>query len=658
MTAMTQHLTIPQAVALALQHHQSGRLAEAEGIYRQVLAAQPQHGDALYLLGTLASQTGHLPEAIELLRRAVAANPMAAQYQSNLGQMLAASGQLDEAEQTLGRAIELSPDMAEARVNLGVVLRRKGRNSQAIDEFRRALRLRPELAEVWNSLGDALQAAGQEEQAIDAFQEAAKLLPDYPDAFYNLGNAMSRKDQLDTAIAHYTKALSLRPDYMMAMNNLGIALKRQGKLAEALNTFERAVTMRPDFAEGWNNLSDILHDLGKLDAALAAAEKALALRPDYAEAHNNAANAMRGLGRLDEAIERYRKAIFARADFAAAENGLATALVDSGNVDAGIAAYQRAVSLQADFATAHYNLGMTLLVKGEFEQGWREHEWRSRLPERRFADFKKPMWDGSNLTGQRILLHAEQGFGDVIQFVRYVALVRQRGPSEVLLLCQPELTGLLRSLDESTTLIARGDPNPEFDVQCPLMSLPLVFETTLESIPASVPYLHAEPEIVEQWRRKMESGGGQGRFRIGLVWAGQPDYANDRNRSIPPHLLAPLAECPNIRWFSLQKGKAAQVPGLELTDWSSEFSDFAQTAGLIENLDLIITVDTAVAHLAGAMGKPVWTLVSFVPDWRWLLHRDDSPWYPTMKLFRQPRLGDWETPIRRIAEALAGDFPL
>jgi hypothetical protein len=316
-----------------------------------------------------------------------------------------------------------------------------------------------------------------------------------------------------------------------------------------------------------------------------------------------------------------------------------------------VEAFEKAITLRADYALAHWNLGLILLSLGDFQRGWAEYEWRWRRPEyARHDHFKRPRWDGTQLGRRRILLHTEQGFGDVIQFIRFVPKVVERG-GKVILACHSELRRLLSKIEGVQQWIDPGETLPEFDVHCPLMSLPKVFGTTVQTVPGQAPYLAAGAELAERWRERVEGLPGR---KVGLAWAGRPGHGNDRNRSIRLNQLEKLGIVAGVSFVSLQKGEAArqQTPGLTITDWTADLNDFADTAALIANLDLVIAVDTAVAHLAGALGKPVWVLLPFVPDWRWMLDREDSPWYPTMRLFRQPAIGDWETPISRIVEAL------
>jgi len=513
-------MDIPQSLDLAVQHHTAGRFADAERIYAEILALDPDNADALHLSGVIALQTNRLIQARDLIQKAIARNPAIAEYHNNLG------------------------------------------------------------------------------------------------------NVFIKTDQIEDAIAAFEQAIRLRPSYSKAHSNLGNALKEKGELDEAIAAHRRAIALSPGYAEAHNNLGKALKEKGRLDEAVAAYFQAIALDPGLPQAHFNLGNALKERGQVDDAIVAYRQAIS----------------LDPGSPD------------------AHYNLSSALLARGDFREGWEEYEWRWKCrhlpPPRNFA---QPQWDGRPLEGRTILLHAEQGFGDALQFIRYVPLLAQR-TGNIVIECPAELKRLFQSSEVNCQIVTRGQPLPAFDLHCALLSLPRIFGTTSASIPSAVPYLRADLQDAENWRRWLDDGSST--VKVGLAWAGSPTHGNDRNRSLKLANLGPLAQVPGVRFFSLQKGEAATEartppPGMELVDRMQEIKDFADTAALIANLDLVIAVDTAVAHLAGALAKPIWTMLPLIPDWRWLLEREDSPWYPTMRLFRQSRRGDWDSVITRIVDALS-----
>jgi tetratricopeptide (TPR) repeat protein len=547
-------MNIEQTFQLALRHHQSGRMAEAEALYRQILAADSRHAGALHFLGIIAHQVGRNDAAESLIRQAIASNPNLPDAFSNLGTVLKELGRLDEAIATYGQAIALKPNYAEAH--------------------------------------------------------------------YNLSNALRENGRLDEAIAACRQAISLNPKYPDAVVNLGNLLKTKGQLHEAIATFRQAIALQPADIKAYSNLGNALCDKGQLDEAIAVHRQAIALKPDYPEAHYN----------------------------------LGTALNEKGELDQAVATYSQAIALKPDYPGAHYNRAHALLKLGDLAAGFAEYEWRWKCAD--FAGarrhFTQPQWDGGPLEGRTILLHAEQGFGDAIQFIRYLPLVARCG-GKIIIECHPELQRLLQTAAADSPVVATGHTLPAFDLHCPFLSLPRLFGTNLTNIPKDVPYLHANAADVEVWRKRLADQSAS--LKVGLAWAGRPTHQNDRNRSLKLGTFAPLAQLAGVRFVSLQKGEAAAEAksppeGMELLDAGPELKDFADTAALVAALDLVIAVDTSVVHLAGALGKPVWVLLPFAPDWRWLLNRDDSPWYPTMRLIRQQRRMEWEPVVASIREEL------
>jgi tetratricopeptide (TPR) repeat protein len=582
------HLTIDQAMQLALGHHKAGSVADAENIYRQVLARQPDNPEALHLLGVLSHQTGRLDAGIELIQRAIAISPTSAHYHNNLG--------------------------------------------------------------------SALHDKGLSSEAVAACRQAVHLKPDYPEAYYNLGIALRDTGQLDEAVAAYRKAIQFKPNYAAAENNLGNALREKGLFDEAVTAFRQAIRLNPDQPETYNNLGTALREKGLLDEAVAALRDAIRLKPGFVEAYYNLGSVFWEMGYLDEAIASYRQAIRLNPNFIEAYPDLGTTLREKGSLDEAITTCRQALGPKPDCAEAHDTLSSVLLLKGDLLEGWNEYEWRWRrrnYPTPR-GEFAQPRWDGATLNGRTILLHAEGGFGDTLQFIRYAPMVAKRG-GRVVLECQPPLRRLLEGFAGVEQLISTSDPLPSFDVHCPLMSLPWAFGTTMETIPAAVPYLRADSAMIESWRARL--GSDKGQFKVGLAWAGSARFRRDQPRSLTLEHLAALGALAGVTFYGLQKGppgEQAQNPpaGLQLTNLGPELKDFSDTAAVMSLMDIIISTDTSVAHLAGALGRPVWVMLQFVPDWRWLLDREDTPWYPTMRLFRQKRLGDWGEVIDRVAKAL------
>jgi len=646
---------VQQVFDQAVRHHEAGRLHEAEALYRQVLSRQPRHADALNMLGVLAHQLGRTNDALQLVRSAIAINPEAFGCHGNLGLLLAGTGAWDEAISEFQKALTLRPGDAGICNNLGSALLEAGRLDEAMAAYQQALTARPDFPEAHYNVGKILHAHGNHEQAIPAYREALRLRPNYLDALNNLGNALYEMGHFQAAITAYRQALSLKPNFPQAMVNLGNALRRAGRLDDAITTYRQALELQPRDADICNTLADTLRESGRVEESLAPFRQVLALKPGHADAFNNLGSALLEQGCVDEAIAELRQALKIRPEYAEAFNNLGTALQEQGCWDEAMDAFRQACALKKDYPEPRWNLALALLLRGNFMEGWAAYEARFELKERsNIAMPTGPRWDGGDLAGRTILLTAEQGLGDTIQFVRYAHHVVAKG-GRVVLQCQPPLRRLLDGQCGVEQVVSNDKSIPHCELSFPLLSLPGLLGTTLESIPATVPYLTADPALVANWRSRLAAQTGE--IKVGLNWAGNAMPPINRKRSLPLRALAPLGDIGGVRFYSLQKGDAAAEAksppaNLPLVDWTQDISDFADTAALIGGLDLIITCDTSVAHLAGALGKPTWVLLPFAPDWRWLLDRADSPWYPTMRLFRQPRRGDWQTLLEQVADAL------
>jgi tetratricopeptide (TPR) repeat protein len=551
--------------------------------------------------------------------------------------------------------------MAQATIqhafDLAMQQHRAGRLEVAEHLYQQILAQQPDHADATHFLGVVAHQRGQHNAAIAIIRRAIQLDPTSSAAHCNLGNVLKDQSQLDEAVVSYRSAIALDPGHAESHNNLGNALNEMGQLDAAIAEYRQAIAIRPAYAKALNNLGAALHSLGQPEEAVAACQCAIAVQPDYFEAHCNLGAALFSAARVEDAIEQYRVALALRPDSPKALSNCGAALCSQGQVDEGIAVYRRAISLQPDFAEAHHNLALALLLSGQFAEGWREYEWRWRWkgftsPRRPFT---QPAWDGSPLAGRTILVHAEQGFGDTIQFARYLPLLTARG-ERVIFECPPELTRLMQrvvGLDPSSVTSRTALDNsalPAFSVHAPLLSLPLLLGLPEPQAVPPPPYIHLEKTVLEAWRQPVGIGS---RLKVGLAWACAPEKPSDRKRSIPLRSFAPLLQS-GADIYSLQPGEASKQnwPDSGLIDLTGHIADFFDTAGLISHLDLIICVDTAVAHVAGALGKPTWLMVPYAPDWRWQLDREDSPWYPRLKIFRQTRRGEWDDVVRPIAEAL------
>src|SRR5215470_761734 len=462
-------------------------------------------------------------------------------------------------------------------------------------------------------------------------------------AAYNDGK-FSEAERLCHAI------IATKRDFFEALHLLAIVQTKLGCSHDALASYDRALTIRPDHPPTLNNRGSTLGELKRFEEALASYDRALALHPDFPEALSNRGNILRELKRFEEALASYDRALTLQPDYPEALSNRGLALCDLRRFQEGLACYDRALKLRPDYAVAHHNEGMCRLMIGDFDRGWEKREWKSK----NWNDFAQPMWLGSKNADKAILLHARPmlGFGDTIQFCRYVPLVAERA-ARVILEVQASLRGLMSTLAGVVQIVASGESLPNFDLHCSLLSLPLAFRTRLETIPCATPYLRVSSQAMMNWNARL---GSRGHPRIGLAWSGNPFNLNDHNRSIKLRSLLSLLDL-DATFISLQKdvraGDAAVLKAhSDVLHFGDELKDFSDTAAIISNLDLIISVDTSVVHLAGALAKPVWVMLPFIPDWRWLLDREDSPWYPTARLFRQDDSRTWENVIVRVHAAL------
>lgn len=501
-------------------------------------------------------------------------------------------------------------------------------------------------------------------EAQELIARAIEINPDHAAAHGNRGAVLAELEQWDAALASYARAIELKPDYAVAYSNRGNVLRRLERPDAALSSFDQAIAIKPDFAEAYCNRGNVLRELGRLGAALVSCDRAIEIKPDFAEAYCNRGIVQKELGLLDAALASYDRAIAIRPDYAAAYCNRGIVLQELNQIDSAMSSYNRAIAIKADFAEAYYNRSIASLSRGDFESGWIDYEWRWKTEHgarlRGNRTFQPARWLGrESLAGKNVLLHCEQGLGDTFQFCRYVRLIADLG-ARVILEVQNPLKSVLADLDGVSQLVVQGDALPAFDYHCPLMSLPLAFATTLSGVPARVPYLKASVQKVLYWKAKL---GEKTRLRVGLVWSGgfrpdQPElWSVNHRRNIPLAKLAALKHS-DIDFYSLQKGQPAESEvadlisknwdGPHLIDFTGFLNDFSETAALIELLDLVISVDTSTAHLAGAMGKPVWILNRFDGCWRWMLDRADTPWYPTATLYRQEKVGDWESVVQRV----------
>jgi tetratricopeptide (TPR) repeat protein len=652
---------VPRLLGQARTLLQQGRLLQAEGMLRQILEVEPSHFDALHLLGVASAQQGKMDEAQALFVRALDRNPGSALAHANLGQLFREKGRYEESLECYDRALAIRPDDPTTLAKRGSVLQALNRNVEALESYERAIKLNPKYVEALNNLGNVLAALERYDEALANFDRVLAINPRIAETLNNRGSALQALGKLDEALVSYEKALVIKPDYVEAWNSKANILRQLGRHIEARASYERAIASGPDTPAALNLHGVALKELNRHEDAIAQFDRALAIDPRHVQALYNRGNAFMGLYRFDEAISSYDQALAIQPRYAEAWNNRGAALQCLNRHTEGITSYERALAIKPDDGGLHFNLSLALLTVGNFGRGWREYEWRWKSKDFTSRDrgFRQPLWTGKeSLTNKTILLYPEQGFGDFIQFVRYAPAVTQLG-ARVLLEVPGALRRLLEGFSGVEQVITKGETLPEFDLHCPVMSLPLAFGTTLESIPAEVPYLFVPPSIIEKWRQKL---GEATRPRVGIVWSGSPTQKNDHNRSIPLSTIYGLAGT-GVELFSIQKEVREEEQLMlsqfkEIRHFGGELRDFADTAALLSLMDLVISVCTSVAHLSGALGKPTWIPLAFRPDWRWLLDREDSPWYPTARLFRQPALRDWESVVRRITEEIRKRFAL
>lgn len=576
---------LPDLLQQALLYKNQGEWAKALGLYEQVLKSQPSNLDALYGVSIAAIRLDNHTLAIDLLSKAIKANPNQLPLYALLGDVL----------------LHVH-DYEEAIVNYQLVLR-----------------VEPQNTEVLFKCGNAWRSLKLYEMALECYGSLLQIEPDHLDGLYYAGVMLYFLNQYEAAFRKFKRVVELNPKHVNAFNELGVLYQHFNQNSQALACYEQALQLVPDHVLALYNRGNVLRLLNRPAEAIKSYDEVLRAMPQQHEVLNNKGNALRALNRLPEAHM----------------------------------CYQLAVQSQPDYADAYWNDALCLLLAGEFGRAWPLYEWRWSS-EFRFAQrvFDHPQWIGQNLQGKTILLYAEQGLGDTLQFCRYVSLIKARG-AIVLFEVQNALLGVLTGLKGVDVLLAQGEDFPHFDYHCPLLSLPAVLATDLNSIPVFVPYVFAQPQYKKKWRQNLSRKVKLNKPKIGLVWAGNAAHSNDHNRSIALPELLPILNL-DANFVALQKdlrdGDADYLTQHSNVYWvGSSFYDFKDTAALISQLDWVITVDTAVAHLAGAMGKPVWILLPFSPDWRWLLDIQHSPWYPSARLFRQNIIGDWATTINELA---------
>ncbi|MBI3710297.1 MAG: tetratricopeptide repeat protein [Proteobacteria bacterium] len=659
--------SVEETFHAAVRHLQLGSLQEAENLCRRILALQPRHADTLHLLGFVVGSRGDPSEGARLIRESIAINPQNADALCNLGNVLLAGGQTDEAIAAYRRALALRPDNPTALNNLGHALDEQGKRDQAIACYRRALEVSPEDTEVLSNLGLALQAQGKLAEAIVCHERASAKNAGNAEIQNNLGTALKEAGKLARALAAFRRAVTLKPDYPEACGNLANSLREVQRHEEALKWAEKAVALRPDYANGHNILGRVLHDLGRFEAAIAAFERAVALKPDFAVACNNLGNALQDMGRLEEAVERHRRAIALMPNYAEAYNNLGIGLQNLGRLDAAAAAFQCAVDINGDYAEARWNRAFALLLNGRLAEGWQDYEcrWRSRDKPAHRREFGRPEWAGQPLGDRTLLLWGEQGVGDQVLYAGLLPAARQRA-RRCVVECEPRLVPLLSRSFSDMEAVPRSDPphartgGGDIAAQLAIGSLPRLLLPTFDAVPKHRGYLTADAARSAAQRAKYRALG-HGPI-VGISWrSNRKDLARWKSSSLLD--WAPALTVPGIVFVNLQYGDCAadlaavrEKLGISIYNDAEidSLKDLDGFAAQVAATDLVISVSNTTVHFAGALNVPVWTLLSAGLGllWYWFRDREDSPWYPSMRLFRQSRLGEWDAVIARVASEL------
>lgn len=604
----------------AIAYHQSGNLSQAQELYLAVLRTHPGQYDATRLMGIIAYQQNENRRAIEWYVK----------------------------------AISFDPTDAAVYMDLGNVLKRQGEFRAALECYERAIALRPVYPEAFTNQGNTLIECGDFAAAVASYDTAIAASSGFAQAHYGRARALRELGRLEEAIAGYDRSIACKPDYVEAYYDRGNALLDLGRPGDALESYDRAIAIKPDHAESFNNRGNALLALDRRQEALASFEIAIAIRPANAQAHNNLGKVWSELGQSDTALACYETALGIDPGLTEAYNNLGNVLVEFGRYEEAFACFERGIAVSPEDADLHWNKSLLLLLTGDFENGWDlyERRWKTKGISSRRRNFAQPVWRGSeSIHGRTILLHNEQGLGDLIQFGRYARLVAARG-ARVVLEVPRQLQELLRTMEGVSEVVVRGSQLPPFDCHCSVLSLPYAFRTTMDSIPSAPAYLSTANEKRTTWQKIL---GERKRKRIGLVWSGNPEHKNDRNRSLAVEAILPFLP-DTYEYICLQSEirsedrKALHRDG-RIRFFDDAISDFSDTAALCDLVDVVVSVDTSVAHLAGALGRPTLILLPFNPDWRWLLDRRDSPWYPSVRLLRQSVRGKWNDVLRELTSS-------
>ena len=646
---MTQSL-FEQAMAV----HSQGRVDEAMVMYQQIVEADPNHAGAIHLLGVTLTQQGQFQLAAQFIQNAIVLNAGVPEFHINLGNALMGMAELERAEHAYGRAVALNANIPEAWFGLGNARSAMKRTEEAVDAYKRAIALRPDFVEALVNMGGLLIPMNRLDEAVAALAHAASLRPNDPQPRFLLAEVLEAAGHPDEAATLYASMTDIEHCPVSILFEAGQRLARLRHHREAAALYQAALLRAPREMVLWNNLGNSLRELDLLEDAKDAYVQALNIAPNDALVLSNLGTVQKDLGNLSEAVASLRRAIEMGGDFHAHSN-LGHALYLQGNLEGALHCFNAALAMAPGDPDATFHLGVVQLRLGNWAEGWKNYEsrWKSRRQNEPRRHENAPLWDGGDLTGKTILIWSEQGLGDTLHFIRFADQLAAKG-AKVVAECQPSLVPLLQTMPSLDQVVAVGQPLPAFDVQVPLLSLPSLLGLTLDNLPPGGTYLTAPSDRKQQWDDWHPTASP----RVGVVWSGEARRQDvectliDRRRSISLDTLAPVLNRKDVQFVSLQLGPSrAQLINYDhVLDPAGRIRDFADTAALIDRLDLVISVDTSVAHLAAAMGKPVWLLSRFDGCWRWMTDRQDTPWYPSMWIYAQSEAGDWQHPVAALAE--------
>ena len=686
---------------IGVSHCQKGRKLEGINFFNKSIESNPGDIQRYFDIAIQLQNLNYFKDAIYYYDLAIKVNPSSSEAYNNRGNALQDIGMHEEALVSFDKAIALNSTYIAAIHNKGLALKENKSYDYALRTFEQAININPNDPMLHLDKGYILEKLGKFDKALVSFKRAIELKPDYAEAYSNQCSALVELQRLDEALASAKRAVELKPSLYEAHKSLSLISSKLKKFDEALTSWNNTIELQPNHAEAFNNRCSVLIELGRLDEALASIDCAIELKNDFAEAYDNRGVVLSKLNRFDEALVSFERAIELKPDYAGAYCNRGVTLTKSNQHDEALVSFERAIELKPDYAEAYYNKGrlfqeslkeynlasinydnaialrpeyieakwnksLLKLLLGDYENGWQlyEHRWETESQKLSNRIYSQPLWLGDEpLANKTILIWAEQGLGDTIQFCRYIKMVSNLGAKVIFDVQEPLLKSLV-TLNGVNKTIQIGEKLPNFDFHCPLLSLPLAFKTTIETIPNGIPYLSPDPNKVAYWRQKLEE---KSNLRVGLVWSGgfrpdQPEvWSVNKRRNIPLIKLKSL-NLPNIDFYSLQKGVEAEEElatlqssgwnGPNIIDFTKELNDYSDTAALIANLDLVVSVDTSVVHMTGAIGKPIWILNRFDTDWRWFVDRSDSPWYPTATIFNQPSFGDWDAVVEDVRSKL------